>query len=146
MKVALGYNWHYGLHVEGEYTFRRNEISKIRFFGGDYSKRGHFQTSSYMANLLWDLPLSSWGCDCFNITPYIGAGVGYDFQHMHASNCRINFNQKWRHFSWQLMTGFAYPILCNAELTLEYTFHQGSCHFNNHSLGVGLIYRFDFLR
>lgn len=140
----LGYSWRYGLRLEGEYAFRRNAIKKIHLFGQGFSKHGHFQTSSYMANLLWDLPLSSWGCSFWNIQPFIGAGIGYDFQQMHSSNSRIIFNQKWDHFSWQLMTGLAYPIFCQTEITLEYHFHQGGSHFYNHSVGIGLIYKFGF--
>lgn len=139
---SLGYSWRYGLSVEAEYAFRRNAIEKMHFFGGGVSKHGHFQTSSYMANLLWDLPVSSWGCVCWNLEPFIGAGIGYDFEQMHASNSRIVFNQKWHHLSWQAMVGLAYPIFCNTEITLEYKFHQGGCQFNNHSLGIGLIYKF----
>lgn len=140
---SLGYYWCYGLRVEGEYAYRKNDIKKIHFCGEDFSTHGHFQTSSYMANLLWDLPLSSWGCVFYDFQPFIGFGVGCDFQQMHASNSRIIFNQKWNHFSWQLMAGFSYPIFCNTELTLEYKFHQGGCHFYNHSIGVGLSYTFD---
>lgn len=139
---ALGYKLCYGLHVEAEYAFRRNGINKIHFFDDSESKHGHFQTSSYMANLLWDLPL----CACGNIQSFIGAGIGYDFQKMHSSNSRIVFDQKWKHFSWQAMAGLAYPIFCNTEITLEYKFHQGGSHFNNHSLGVGFVYELDFLR
>ena len=83
----------YGLRLEAEYAFRRNAIRKIDFYAEGSSKHGHFQTSSYMANLLWDLPLSSWGCAFWNIQPFIGAGIGYDFQQMHSSNSRIVFNQ-----------------------------------------------------
>ncbi len=136
---------YYGLRLEAEYAFRRNAIRKIHFFAEGSSKHGHFQTSSYMANLLWDLPLSSWGCAFWNIQPFIGAGIGYDFQQMHSSNSRIVFNQKWNHFSWQVMAGLAYPIFCNTEITLEYKFHQGGCHFYNHSVGVGLVYKFGFI-
>lgn len=143
---SLGYCWRYGLRLEAEYAYRRNSLSKIRFFQQGRSHNGHYQASSYMANLLWDVPLSTWGCALGNIQPFLGAGIGYDFQQMHSSNSRVIFNQKWRHFSWQLMAGLAYPIFCNAEITLEYTFHQGGSHFNNHSLGVGLIYKFDFIR
>lgn len=143
---SLGYCWCYGLCLEAEYAFRRNEIRKIHFFGEGHSNHGHFQTSSYMANLLWNMPLSSWGCACWDMQPFIGAGIGYDFQQMHSSNSRIVFDQKWNHFSWQLMAGFAYPIYCNTELTLEYKFHQGGCHFYNHSIGVGLVYKFDLFR
>jgi opacity protein-like surface antigen len=143
---SIGYCWCYGLSLEAEYAFRRNAIRKIHFFGEGFSKQGHFHASSYMANLLWDLPLSLWGCAFWNIQPFIGAGIGYDYQQMHSSNSRIIFNQKWNHFSWQLMAGLAYPIYCNTEMTLEYKFHQGGCHFYNHSIGIGLVYKFDFLR
>jgi opacity protein-like surface antigen len=140
---SLGYSWCYGLRLEGEYAFRRNTIEKIHFFEEGVSKHGHFQTSSFMFNLLWDLPLSSWMCEFLNTRSFIGAGIGSDFQHMHSSNSRIIFNQNWHHFSWQLMAGLAYPIFCNTEITLEYKFHQGGCHFYNNSIGVGLVYEFD---
>lgn len=138
---SLGYCWN-GLHLEAEYAYRRNAIRKIHFIREGFSKHGHFQTSSYMANLLWELPLSSWGCAFWDIQPFIGAGIGYDFQQMHSSNSRIIFNQRWNHFSWQVMTGLAYQIFCNTEIALEYKFHQGGCHFYNHSVGVGLAYHF----
>lgn len=144
---SLGYCWCYGLRFEAEYAFRRNAISKTRFccVGGS-SRDGHFQAYSYMANLLWDLPLSLWECAFWNFQPFIGVGIGYDFQRMHATNSRIIFRQKWDHFSWQLMAGVAYPIFCNSEVTLEYKFHQGGCHFYNHTLGVGFVYKFGCLR
>lgn len=143
---SLGYCWRYGLRLEAEYAFRRNAIRKIHFFGEGFSRHGHFQASSYMANLLWDLPLSSWECVFWNTQPFIGAGIGYDFQQMHSSNSHIVFSQKWNHFSWQVMAGLAYPIFCNTEIAVEYKFHQGGCHFYNHSVGIGLLYKFGFLR
>jgi opacity protein-like surface antigen len=144
---SLGYCWrYYGLRLEGEYAFRRNDISKIHFITEGSSKHGNFQTSSFMANLLWDLPLCSWGCAFWNIQPFIGAGIGDDFQKMHSSNSRIVFNQKWNRLSWQAMAGFSYPIFRNTEITLEYKFHEGGSHFYNHSVGVGLVYKFGFLR
>lgn len=135
---SIGYNWRYGLSLEAEYAYRRNAISKIHFFGGDSSSHGHFQTSSYMANLLWNLP----SCFFENVQSYIGAGIGYDHQQMHASNDRIVFNQKWNHFAWQLMAGLTHSLFCNTELSVEYKFHQGGCHFYNHTLGIGLAYKF----
>lgn len=138
LAASLGYNWRYGLSLEGEYAYRRNEISRIHLFGGDHAHGGHFQTSSFMANLLWNVP----SCVFEDIQPFIGAGIGYDFQKAHSTNSRIRFNQKWNHFAWQLIAGIAYPIYCNTNLTLEYKFHQGGCHFYNHTIGVGLVYNF----
>lgn len=142
ISASLGYCWRYGLCVEGEYAFRRNAIRKIHFFGEGCSKHGHFQTSSFMVNLLWDMPLSSWGCSFWNIRPYVGAGIGYDTHHLHSSNSRIVFRQKWHHFSWQMMVGLAYEIFCNTDISLEYKYHHGGHHFDNNSLGVGVSYKF----
>lgn len=141
---SLGYCWHYGLRLEAEYAYRRNAIKKIDFFTEGSSKHGHIQSSSYMANILWDVPLSSLGCSWGDLQPIIGAGIGYDFRQMHASNDRIVFNQKWNQFSWQLMAGLAYPIFCNTKITMEYKFHRAGCHFYNHSIGLGLDYKFGF--
>src|SRR3569832_655385 len=69
---SLGYCWQGGVHVEAEYAFRRNGIDKIDFFTQGSSKSGHFQTSSYMANVLWYLPLCSWGCSFWKIRPLFG--------------------------------------------------------------------------
>lgn len=135
---SLGYYLSCDLRLEAEYAFRRNAIKRIDFFVEDFSTRGHFQSSSFMANLLWDLPVSFCGC----AHPFIGIGLGYDFQQMHSSNSRIIFNQKWNSLSWQVMTGLIYPIFCNADMTLEYKFHQGGRHFYSHSIGIGLWYRF----
>ena len=142
---SLGYCWCYGLQLEAEYAYRRNDIDKIDFFLEGSSSNGHFQTSSYMGNLFWNLPLSLCGYAFWNIQPFIGAGAGYDFQRMGASNSRVIFDQKWKHFSWQLMAGLAIPIFCNTEITLEYKYHQGGCQFYNHSVGVGLFYKFGYL-
>jgi opacity protein-like surface antigen len=142
--ALLGYCWSCDLRLEAEFAFRRNAIKKIDFFVGDCSFGGHFQTFSAMANLVWDLPVSSWGCAFRNIQPFIGLGLGYDRLQMHSSNSRIIFSQKWNSLSWQAMAGFTYRIFCNTDMTLEYKFHQGGCHFYNHSVGIGLVYKFGF--
>lgn len=142
---SLGYVWRYGICLELEYAYRRNAIKKLEFVNEDTSNSGHFRTSSCMANLIWELPLSAWGCAFGNIQPFIGAGIGADFQKMHSVNPRIIFDQKWNCFAWQAMAGLAYPIFCNTKLSLEYKYHQGN-HFKNQTVGVGLAYQFGFLR
>lgn len=134
---SLGFSWCYGLHVEAEYAFRRNSLKQIRFFDNENAKHGHFQSSSYMGNLYWDFPLRM----LCNIQPFIGAGAGYDVQQMHSSNSRVIFKQDWNRFSWQVMGGLACPLHCHADITLEYRFHQGGCHFNNHTVGAGFVYK-----
>jgi len=137
ISAAIGYNWCYDLRLEVEYAYRKNGIRNIHFMSEGSSNRGHLQTSSLMANVLWDVPCAGF----WNVEPYIGAGLGYDWERMHATNSRINFNQKWHQFSWQTMAGFSYPVFCNTELSLEYRFHKGG-QFYNHSIALGLAYEF----
>lgn len=141
---SLGYSLPCNLYLEGEYAYRENDIRRIHFLGQGFSKHGHFQASSFMANLLWDVPLCWAETGFWDIRSYVGGGIGYDSQKMHSSNSLVIFNQRWDHFSWQVMGGFAYPIFCNTDLTLEYKFHQGGARFNNHSIGIGLVYYFGF--
>jgi opacity protein-like surface antigen len=142
---SLGYRWCYGLRGEAEYAFRRNCLKKAHFFERSFSIGGHFQSSSYMANVLWDLPLSDWGCDFWGIRPFIGGGIGYDFQQIRASSRGLSFKENKKNFAWQVIAGLGYPIFCNTDISLEYKFHKGGFkHLYNHSLGVGLTYNFDF--
>ncbi len=143
----LGFSWNQcGLRLEGEYAFRRNAIKKMHFITQGTSHHGHFQTTSYMGNLLWDLPLCWLGCPMWKVQPFIGLGLGYDSQKVHSSNSFVDFHQKWHHLSWQTMAGFAFPLFRNAQLTVEYKFHQGGSHFYNHSVGLGFVYKFGFIK
>lgn len=140
---SFGYRWCYGLRVEAEYAFRRNDLTKIHFFGRSFSAHGHFQSSSYMANVLWDAPFCNWGCDLWNIQPFIGAGIGYDFQQIHAINEGLSFRKQKKGFAWQAIAGLKYPLFCDIDISLEYKCHQGGfSYIYNHSLGVGLTYNF----
>ncbi len=137
---SLGFSLYNGLCLEAEYAFRKNGIKQIDFFTEGSSTSGHFQTSSFMANLMWEiLPWKFW-----DTKPFFGAGAGYDFQQMSSSNSRIVFDQDWQHFSWQLMAGFVHQIFYHTDIVLEYKFHQGGSQFNNHAIEVGLIYNFGF--
>lgn len=64
-----------------------------------------------MANLLWDLPLANWGCEFWKIRPFIGGGIGYDFQQIHAHNAGFTFKKSKKNFAWQVIAGLGYPKL-----------------------------------
>ncbi len=140
---SLGYRWRYGLRLEGEYAFRKDSLNKVHFFGRSFSMHGHFQSSSYLANLLWDLPLSNWGCNCWGTQPFIGCGIGYDCQQLRAHNEAFVVSGNKKHFAWQVIAGLSHPCFCNTDISLEYKFHKGGfSHIYNHSIGVGLTYNF----
>lgn len=139
---SLGYRWNYGLRLEFEYAFRRNPTKKIHVFGRSNEINGHFQSSSYMANLLWDLPISSWGCDFWQIRPFVGGGIGCDHQQITKQDTTLTFSQNNKGFSWQLIAGLGYPIFCHSDISLEYKFHKGGFSIYNHSILLGLTYNF----
>lgn len=138
---SLGYKWCNGLRLEAEYAFRRNDLEKLHFFGQTFKLPGHFQSSSYMANALWDISLSRY---CINwLTPFAGVGIGYDTQQYHAKQDGFHFRRKENSFAWQLMTGLKLPIFKNTDLSLEYKFHKGPIkNIYSHSIGLGLTYTF----
>ena len=138
---SLGYQWCSGLQVEVEYAFRRNSMRKIHYFGQDFKIPGSFQSSSYMANLLWDF--SIWECFLGSIQPFFGGGIGYDVQQFQASEDGFKTVQNKKGFAWQLMAGLNYPLFSNTEIALEYRFHKGPLHnFFSHAIGVSFTYKF----
>lgn len=141
---TLGFHWLYGIRFEGEYAFRRNDAKKLHFQGESLSLKGHFQSSSYMANILWDLPLGCLGWNLPRVQTFLGAGAGYDAQRIHIKNNAFTFNKKENDFAWQVMAGVNYTIWYNTSISLEYKFHKGGLdNLYNHSLGIGLTYTFD---
>ena len=134
---SLGYQLCYGLNVEAEYAFRRNNMRKIHFFGQDFKNRGSFQSSSYMANLIGNLSI----CECFQ--PFLGLGIGYDVKQFHTREAGFEIVNDKKGFSWQLMVGINYPYFCNTDVALEYRFHKGPLHnFYSHALAVSVAYKF----
>lgn len=126
-----GYRWCMGVRTEAELTYRYNRSKTFKEEG--FPKvhiGGHLRTWSFMGNILYDIPL------CWCITPYIGAGIGYDSTKIKA--CK---NGSENGFAWQIIAGGLYPIDECMEMGLEYVFHKGKEKgLNNNSVDV----RFNF--
>lgn len=143
LSAALGYRLNYGFRVEGEYAFRRNSIKQQHRYLSVYRLNHMYaQTSSYMVNALWDVPLSKF---CLNIHPFIGGGIGYDsqgLQHSYRGSKYISTTTRGQ-FAWQFMTGLTYPLSSNTSMMVAYKLHKGEkCTIYNHSIGLGLTYNF----
>lgn len=139
---SLGYHLPYGLRMEGEYAYRRNSIKNIHYSGETYSLNAHFETSSIMANLIWDIPLTEWGCDV-GVIPFVGFGLGYDNQSFHINHRSASFSDHKQGLGKQLIAGLSYPLSCRTKLSVTYKFHQGSVRkIYNHAIGLGLTYDF----
>lgn len=134
---SIGFRWNTGISLEAEYAFRRNCLKNVKFEGHTYGVCGSLQTSSLMANLLWDLPLSC------SLNPYVGGGIGYDFHELHASYHNYRYKFEKNAFAWQFIGGVKYPIFSNADLSLEYKFHSSNLKgFHDHSVALGVTCKF----
>lgn len=131
--LDIGYRYCSGFRLEGEVVYRRNVLQKIRPYGQSYVRvKGSVQVWSFMAKGLYELPFGWW------LTPYLGAGIGYDNGRAHAT-----FKKRLDGFSWELIGGALYRIDDNLELGLEYKYHQGNQKkFHNNSLGLKLNWFF----
>lgn len=140
VSASYGYRLCYGFRMEAEYAFRRDEVKSNRLVGTTARACGHFQSSSYMANLLWNLSLRRWGI-C--LKPFVGGGVGYDAQQIRAKGEGLSIRSNKKGFSWQGIAGISYPFCRNMEISVEYKFHQGPyCELYNQTVGIGLTYTF----
>jgi len=130
--INLGYGFGNGLRAEVEGDYRHNGFSGSGF-GGQEQKYGA------MANVLYDfvglVPM---------VTPYIGAGVGYQWaqmQNLHATVGGANVatgNQSKGSFAYQAILGAALPIesVPGLALTAEYRF-MGLTGHRQYSASVG---------
>lgn len=158
---SIGYRFCNGLRLEAEHSYRRNNFGKQRSYYTYLNRQrfssGYFQSFSYMANLLWDIPLCNWGCSFWNIQPFIGAGFGYEtkFNTLHFNfrnypngmpffgGFKGDETYKSEGFAWQVLAGLSYPIFCNTNISIEYRLHKANFEkAYNHAVGLGLMYNF----
>lgn len=120
--VHGGYRWCNGIRAEGELSYRRNNAKHC----------GNLHIWSLMANGLYEIPL------CWCVTPYVGAGIGYD-----SAKQSSHHGKKLNGFAWQLITGLLYPIDDCLEMYVDYKFHHGNKKdFYNNTIDIGLNWFF----
>lgn len=114
--AAIGYRFCEGFRVEGEAIYRYNRTKDVKFKHQDRVHiGGHLRTWSFMANGIYEVPV------CWCVTPYVGAGIGYDTTKVQVCNVKGDKNG----FAWQVLAGALYPIDDCLEMALEYRFHHG---------------------
>jgi len=130
---SFGYQLTSTVSLEAEYAARNNHFTR----GCRFEKHCFIvKTSSYMGNVLWDLPVTQI-IDASKIQPFVGVGLGCDHKKYMGN-----------YFSWQIISGLRCSLFSNTDISLEYRFHQGIPnksyvkYLNNHSVGVGLAYKF----
>lgn len=148
-KVGLLCHAHYGYDlgnnfaVEGEIAYReRHKRTKYDMAGEDEIAAKHYESSrsmAYMANLKYNLSQIAWQ----NITPYIGAGVGYvqNTKHDKVKRDQVSTSDKIHDngFGWQLLGGVKYPVAENIDLAAQYSYHIGQAHVKAHDVSLSLV-------
>jgi outer membrane protein OmpA-like peptidoglycan-associated protein len=167
---AIGYGLGNGIRIELEGDYYQNEINQRSGSPAAGSSSGHVGTYGAMGNVYYDLDLERFGIPTFGLTPYIGAGAGYQWSHLSPITTINNDGTVDRvggtngSFAFQGIVGVAYPVpvVPGLDLTLEYRYlealnddHFDGEHFQpygvnkgnirlsaaeNHSLMLGLRY------
>jgi len=158
--LSLGWGFGNGLRAEIEGSFRHNEVTDAK--SGSTVQRGSGGAArSYgaMLNVLYDFNLHG---GLGGITPYIGAGAGYVWQHFDNIGTQFGGTKNFLtdtdgNFGGQGILGFSLPIASVSGLaaTAEYRFmmtagHEASVGVRsadvdnvNHSILIGLRYAFN---
>lgn len=167
---SVGYGFGNGFRVEVEGNYRHNSIRRSTFTGGFVGSSGSLRTYGGMVNALYDFSLASFGLP--NISPYLGAGVGYgqsQYNRVTLRNGAIGLSSIGSgngNFAYQGIAGIAFglgDIVPGLALTTEYRYYgtldtsqrfavtapgvatsarSGKLNNGNHDLLLGLRYNF----
>ncbi|WP_144185681.1 OmpA family protein [Elioraea rosea] len=119
--ARVGYGWKFqgglGLGLELEGSYRSNDADSVSILGSSAGGGGDNKVMAAMVNAVvsYDLGPNAW-----NITPYIGAGVGYAWNELSVRNQGITVvDDTEGHFAYQGMVGLAFPIAAVPGLSLN---------------------------
>ncbi len=131
--AGLGYKISNGFRIDGEYTYRDNEIKAMGI-------KGNIESHSLMANGYVDIPTGG------KITPYIGAGAGVS----NVSDGDVDDTV----FAYQGMAGLSYAVSEQTAIQLGYKYFATStpkydvgfgkvkAPYRTHNLELGVRYSF----
>jgi OmpA-OmpF porin, OOP family len=122
--TSVGYGFGDGFRVELSGNFYRNTVHKFSYNGGlgETLANGGMNTYGPMVNALYDVDIG------LPIFPYIGAGVGYQWQKM-VTPLKSEFDSvsgTKGSFAYNIIAGIAYPLpwVTGLSVTGEYRFMQ----------------------
>jgi outer membrane protein OmpA-like peptidoglycan-associated protein len=119
---GIGYGFGNGIRVEIDGDLVRNGADKANGTNGDLALTGAERNYGGMANLFYDIPVTL----PVPITPYVGAGVGYQFVDYHpfVGNSVERIFQSRGSVAYDIIGGVAYdiPQVPGLAITAEYRF------------------------
>lgn len=134
--LALGYKINSCCRVEGEASYRINNLKRISYHiynRHHYWHSGQTDSLSFMMNGYTDFHTNL----CF--TPYIGFGIGCSFARYSKHD---SFNWDNSRFAGQAIVGVKKEIFAQTELGIEYRYFLSKPSFYEQSAGLSLTYNF----
>jgi len=138
------------MRFEAEITYHQNNLNQIKTNSGSISGHGDYDTTAYMVNAFYDLPLNSrW-------SPYIGGGIGAANVKLTSGGGAGNTNDSDSEFAYQGMVGIGYSpdTIPNTQWTLGYRYLATSdpkfaaaagsinTEYSSHNIELGAKFRF----
>ena len=141
-EASVGYGFGDGFRVELEGDYMNNNFDRTTFTFAQYKSTGHEQKYGGFVNGYYDFALTMLPM----VTPYVGAGVGY--QIVNATNYTagpVFVSQPRGSFAYQGIAGLAIPItpVPGLDVTVEYRFIglTGSEKYHGNAFGVPVSYK-----
>ena len=142
--AALGYHFR-PLKVEGEFSYRRNDVNRLTIEALNIDASGHIEQWCGLGNVLLEVPLGS----CF--APYIGVGAGY-----RHSKPGVNFDERsdisvqsfidsadeWG--VYQAIAGFNFAVSNCIRVAVDYRYLDGWSRTDcqNHTVALNATFQF----
>ena len=142
--ARLGYRFNPNWRVELEGGYRSGDVGKVRAVSGPngvcnivpgsgpcYSPDGNIESTTLMANVIYDFGFEYWG-----IRPFVGLGAGVnhvntDIVGRHRNNRLVGFaaDDSSTKFAAQAIAGLAWSISDRANIDLTYRYLTGDAEF-----------------
>ncbi len=129
---SVGYKWDNGLRIEFEAAYASFHPKSYTPFGGaTVPFGGHLQSSTFMLNAAYDLPLTDW----LAFTMGGGAGVAHTSTNTHdAIEANVGDNTK---FAWQGIAGFTWSAAPFLDVQADYRYISTSRTRNQYQTPIG---------
>jgi OOP family OmpA-OmpF porin len=152
--VAGGYEWSSGVALEGELSYRENELDKVKGMGAHIDLGGDENSWAVTANAYYHLHTGT------PFAPYIGAGIGVAQLTIHAEpEGAADFKDSDTQFAYQGIAGVSYALAKQLSLGLEYRYFattdpnysdnpgggtsRVASEYHTHNVLLNLTYRFN---
>lgn len=151
--ARMGYRFNPNWRVELEGGYRSGDVGKVRAVsgtqglcnltpatGGCFSPEGDIESTTLMANVIYDFGSSAWG-----VRPFVGLGAGVNRVKTDlVGNLRANraaaftVDDTSTKFAAQAIAGLSYAVGDRANIDLTYRYLTGDSSFDSATVGTGV--------